>query len=216
MMFTVQKQSRTGTRTAMVVSLCLHLGVLAAFLYHPPPALLNPTSSLRGNGGGGLTKTALVAPGASILSAPRKEEPKEEDRRVALRRREKRQVAKPQPQQEAAVPNQSLRPGMPGYILGSLSTGFVNDHDVKVALPVIAPDPPIARAKLPEWIRGDVVVEVTISEQGEVTQTVVLSTVGFGLEDIIVQTLRQWRFVPAKVDGIAVASRQDVHYHFPS
>ena len=216
MMFKVEKKSRSGTRMAMVASLCLHLGVLAALLYHPPPPLLNPTSSLRGNGGGGMIKTALVAPGVSVLSSPKKAEPREEDRRVALLHREKAHKVKVEPRQEAAVPNQSLRPGMPGYILGSLSTGFVNDHDVRVALPVIAPDPPIARSKLPEWIRGDVIVEVTISEQGEVTQTVVLSTVGFGLEDIIVQTLRQWRFVPAKVDGVAVASRQDVHYHFPS
>ena len=215
-MFQLENIPRTKTRAAMFASLCLHLAVLAALTYHPAPAILKPTSSLHGDGGGGMTRTMLVAPGASVLTAPKKEDPKEEeDHRLALRRREKRQVAKA-PMQEAAVPNQSLHPGMPGYILGSLNSGYVNDHDVKVALPVVAPDPPIVRSKLPDWIRGDVIVEVTISEQGEVTQTVVLSKVGFGLEDVIVQTLRQWHFTPAKVDGIAVASRQDVHFHFPS
>jgi TonB family protein len=111
---------------------------------------------------------------------------------------------------------QALRPGMPGYILGSLSNGFVNEHDVHIALPVVAPNPPIARATLPEWIRGDVIVEVTIDERGNVVQTQVLQTVGYGLEVVVVDTLRQWRFSPAKVDGVAVASRQDVHFHFPS
>jgi len=47
-------------------------------------------------------------------------------------------------------------------------------------------------------------------------QTRVLQTVGYGLEVVVVDTLRQWRFIPAKVDGVAVASRQDVHFHFPS
>ena len=217
MIFAAQPEKRKRATPAMLLSLCLHLAVLSALMYHPGPAILLPSSSLHGDGGGGMTKTTmLVAPGASVLTAPNPEEPKEEvDHRVVLRRRAKQQVAKV-PTQPAAIPNQSLRPGMPGYILGSMSSGFVSDHDVRVALPVIAPDPPIVRSKLPDWIRGDVIVEVTISEQGEVTQTVVLSKVGFGLEDIIVSTLRQWHFVPAKVDGIAVASRQDVHFHFPS
>jgi len=31
-----------------------------------------------------------------------------------------------------------------------------------------------------------------------------------------VATLKGWRFKPATVDGIAISSRQDVHFHFPS
>ena len=112
--------------------------------------------------------------------------------------------------------DQSLSPGMPGYILGSLSSGFVNEHDVRIALTRVAPEPPIVRAKLPEWVRGDVIVEITIDERGNVVETRVLQTVGYGLDAVVVDTLRQWQFIPAKVDGVAVASRQDVHFHFPS
>ena len=204
----------------MATSLAIHAAVIAFLSYHPAPQILKPEGSLRGNGGSKMTVTELASPGASVLTAPAPEKPPDEEKKlVALHREQKKKKQKEKekpPVEVAAVPAKALHPGMPGYILGSLSTGFVNDHDVKVAYPVVAPDPPIVRAKLPEWIQGDVIVEVTISEQGEVTQTVVLSTVGFGLEDIIVQTLRQWHFTPAKVDGISVASRQDVRFHFPS
>jgi TonB family protein len=105
---------------------------------------------------------------------------------------------------------------MPGYILGSLSSGFADQHDVHIALPLLAPNPPIDSDKLPGWIRGDILVEVTIDERGNVVQTRVLQTVGYGLELVVANTLRQWRFIPAKVDGVAVASRQDVHFHYPS
>jgi protein TonB len=122
----------------------------------------------------------------------------------------------PEPEPQVAATQPGLRPGMPGYVLGSLTTGFANEHDVKIALPVFYPDPPVVRAKLPDWVRGDVIVEVTIDENGKVSQTRVLQTVGYGLENTIAETLRSWRWVPAKVDGVAVASRQDVHFHFPS
>ncbi len=118
--------------------------------------------------------------------------------------------------QAANTDDAKLLPGMPGFILGSLTDGFASNHDVRAAVSVVAPDPPIARAKLPQWIRGDVIVEVTIDEKGSVIATRVLQTVGFGLDQVIVDTLRQWRYIPARVDGMAVASREDVHFHFPS
>jgi len=73
----------------------------------------------------------------------------------------------------------------------------------------------IDRTRLPEWIRGDVVVEVAISDKGR-ARDAVLKSLGFGLDDVIVDTLRKWRYQPAKVDGRAVASKHDVYFHFPS
>ncbi len=198
--------------TAITVSVCLHVAVLGALLYRPEPRLLNPMSSLRGDGGGSKGKVTLVAPGVSAYEspAPKKES---EDKLALARPKKRREVPKAT---QVAVAENALRPGMPGYILGSLTSGFVNDHDVHVALPVVAPDPPIARSKLPDWLRGDVIVEITIDEEGNVTQTKVLQTIGFGLDGVIVETLYKWRFTPAIVDGMKVASRQDVHFHFPS
>jgi protein TonB len=186
-------------------------------MHKPAPPLLKQTTSLKGDGGRGQQAIALFAPGANIpLSPLHTNEPLPEKKVHAPRPRPRKELAAvPQPKPLPAS-SDSLKPGMPGYVLGSLTTGFAGNHDVHIALPVHAPDPPIVRAKLPDWIRGDVVVEVTIDEQGHVTNTVVLQTVGFGLEDTVVATLREWKWVPATVDGLKVASRQDVRFHFPS
>jgi TonB family protein len=161
----------------------------------------------------------LVAPGASVLSNPKLENEgfQKKELLAPKHQRPKTKQKESERQVQAAVsPNRDLRPGMPGFILGSLASGIASDQDVRIALPVHAPDPPIVRAKLPEWIRGDVIVEVTISEAGEVTDTVVLETVGYGLEQTVVETLRKWRWIPATIDGVKVASKQDVRFHFPS
>lgn len=212
MLFGHQPEPRRMSPTAIIVSAVLHLAVLGAFTYHPEPQLLQPTASLRGNGGSGSTSIVFSAPGASVIQYAKAND--STSSQSLLHRKVPKQIALTQAQ--AAFSDKPLKPGMPGFILGSLSSGFASDHDVRIALPVVAPDPPIVRAKLPDWIRGDVIVEVTIDETGIVTKTVVLKTVGFGLEDTVVETLYKWRFTPATIDGVAVASRQDVYFHFPS
>lgn len=197
---------------AIAFSLAVHLLALGALLYRPEPRLLQPESSLRGDGGSGRNSVALIAPGFSAAPTPKNAELRTEQAILAR----KKPPSHPVPKAQAAASDKPLKPGMPGFILGSLASGLASDHDVKVALPVIAPDPPITRAKLPDWLRGDVIVEVTIDEQGNVIKTVVLQTVGYGLEDTIIETLKRWQFTPAMIDGVKVASRQDVHFHFPS
>jgi len=178
--------------------------------------MLKSAASLRGNGGRGSALTTIYLPGESIAATPRKTEQERQERNIFPKPSKKTPLPVAESKAPPPTTDQSLSPGMPGYILGSLSSGFVDEHDVHIALTLVSPDPPITRAKLPEWIRGDVVVEITIDERGNVVQTRVLQTVGYGLEVVVVDTLRQWRFIPAKVDGVAVASRQDVHFHFPS
>jgi TonB family protein len=65
-------------------------------------------------------------------------------------------------------------------------------------------------------MQGDVIVEVTINEQGSVTETRVLQSLERNIDEKVLTTLRGWRFKPATVDGVAISSRQDVHFHFPS
>ncbi len=60
------------------------------------------------------------------------------------------------------------------------------------------------------------IVEVTIDTQGNVTETRVLQSLQQEIDDKVIATLRNWRFRPATVDGVAISSRQDVHFHFPS
>jgi protein TonB len=81
---------------------------------------------------------------------------------------------------------------------------------------VVFPNPAVDRSDIPSGVAGDVVVEVTIDEKGNVADTKVLESLGYGLEDKVLEALKNWRFTPATMNGIAIASRQDVHFHFPS
>jgi TonB family protein len=89
-------------------------------------------------------------------------------------------------------------------------------HRIKEATPVFTPDPPILHADIPEPARGkDMVVEVVINENGAIAQATVLQGIGFGVEDKVMETLRRWIFIPAKVNGMAIASRLQFRFHFP-
>jgi hypothetical protein len=202
------------SRLATIVTICVHLLVIGVLSYKPEPELLQPSTTLRGDGGSSVTHLTFTAPGSSVIDTPIAKA-KEDEHALFVAKQEKPQRAKLEPK-PAVSADKELKPGMPGFILGSLANGIPSDHDIRVALPVISPDPPILRNKLPDWLRGDVIVEVTIDEQGSVVKTKVLQTVGYGIEQICVATLHQWHFTPAKIDGISVASRQDVHFHFPS
>lgn len=104
------------------------------------------------------------------------------------------------------------------WSMNSNSRGFAMfHHQIKTALPVFTPDPPILHGKFPEPARGrDIVVEIVINDQGSIVQATVLQGIGYGVEDMIMETLRTWIFVPAKVNGMAIVSKEQLRFHFPS
>lgn len=116
----------------------------------------------------------------------------------------------------SAQEEQGLAP-FPSWRMNSMPNGFtMMHHQIKTALPVFTPDPPILHGEVPASARGkDVVLDVVIDDQGSIVQVQVLQGVGYGVEESIVQTLRRWIFVPAKVNGVAVASRRQLRFHFP-
>jgi TonB family protein len=103
-----------------------------------------------------------------------------------------------------------------GSPLGTVLDGPITGHEVHVAYPVVYPNPPVDRAELPRDLVGDVVVEVTIDAQGNVVETKIVQAIGHGIDEKIEATLRLWHYQPATLDGTPVASRHDVHFHFPS
>jgi protein TonB len=79
----------------------------------------------------------------------------------------------------------------------------------------VFPDPAVFPWQLRN-AQGDVVVEVTIDAKGIVTDTRLLQSLQQDVDEKVVATVREWRFRPATVNGVAIASRQDMHFHFPS
>jgi TonB family protein len=126
----------------------------------------------------------------------------------------KSQPPKPEPVvADAEAGDHNSHAGSP---LGTVLDGPITGHEVHVAYPVVYPNPPVDRAELPRDLVGDVVVEVTIDSQGNVVETRIVQAIGHGIDEKVEATLRRWRYQPATLDGVPVASRHDVHFHFPS
>lgn len=103
-----------------------------------------------------------------------------------------------------------------GSLYGARVPGApLTGHEVIPALPQVFPDPAVSRADLPPGVEGDVIVEVTIDEHGKVIELKLVRGIGYGIEDRVLATLRQWRFSPASKDGVTIASQHIVTFHYP-
>ena len=204
----------------MEVSVAAHLAVLAVIVFHNPRVIdLSPAWLAYGNGAQ-TYKLIYLAPdteddtpsdAAKLLFPPRATKP---------RPRPHSQPPKPAPEPQpvnviadAEAGNHNAHAGSP---LGTMIDGPITGHEVHVAYPVVYPDPPVDRAELPRDLQGDVVIEVTIDSQGNVVETRIVQAIGQGIDEKIEATLRRWHYQPATLDGTPVASRHDVHFHFPS
>jgi protein TonB len=61
---------------------------------------------------------------------------------------------------------------------------------------------------------GNVVVEITIDERGEIVGKSVLESAGAALDHKVLAALENWHFHPATRNGVAIASKQDAIFHF--
>ena len=210
--------ARLRNHRAVASSVLVHLGLLAAILFHRPPVIeLIPLSLANGSG----TQSYRV-----IYAPPDGQDSPDEDKitlahsKPVPHRRPKPSSPKPAPDHlqvpaDAEAADHNVRAGS---ALGTMTMidGPVEGHEVHVAYPVVFPDPPLARSELPRDLKGDVIVEVTIDAQGSVVEARVVQAIGHGIDEKIVAALRQWRYQPATLDGVPVASKHDVYFHFPS
>jgi TonB family protein len=204
---------RTKT-TALLISGALHLGyILFLFVSRPAPIFVRPQLLALGNGAAskGAVYLAFEKPATTPRTPASVRVPKQ-----ALPKTDKGPVFEHQERTKASAAEAAQKTQRAGSTRGTLMEGLIAGRDVRPGYPIQFPDPPIDRAKLPPEIQGDVIVEVTIDEQGTVTEARLLQGVGYGIDELIVATLKHWRYKPATMDGTPIASKHDVHYHFPS
>jgi TonB family protein len=208
----------TPTRRYRAIAPCvvLHLGVLAAIIFHRPAMReVNPVWLAYGDGSHTYRVTYLPPDAEDSTPETKLILP----RNASARRKHPRSSAAKPPDHHEQAPldaeaaDRSARAGSP---LGTMIDGPIVGHDVHVAYPIVFPDPPVDRSHLPPEVNGDVVIEVTIDSAGNVVETHVLRAIGYGIDEKIVATLRQWHYQPATLDGVPVASKHDVYFHFPS
>jgi TonB family protein len=197
-MFQIPQPANRRRRAALVSSLLIHCAIVYWWL-NRAPMFIQPSSVAWG----------LHGNSANLIYFPRVAEPTKSAKKLHfhLKTKQKRAIEAPQ------EPVESARAGSPE---GSLAQGPITGIEATPALPLVFPDPSIYPWQLPKGLQGDVIVEVTIDEHGNVTQTKVVQSLQSDIDDKVIATLRNWRFKPASVDGVAISSRQDVHFHFPS
>ena len=211
-----QLQHTSGRQIgSRLVSVAVHCLVLYVLLRPIPAIFVRPSGVVFGSHGAatrlvylsrhGLEDSQSASPGSPHRLTFVKSRP--------TRERQQEKTLSESPQTQAA---DATRSGAAGSPFGSLSVGPTSGQEVRPALPVVFPDPVVERSEIPPGIAGDVVVEVTIDEHGNVIATRILQPFGYGIEDKVVAVLRNWRFTPATKDGVAIPSQQDVHFHFPS
>jgi TonB family protein len=214
----IQWSGRKRWNRALLASFAVH-GLLLFLLVHRAGAIFVTPSDvdLGIKGSSGSMSIVYLAPVGQekTRSVPDQQRP---SLRAAL-------VAKPkahkpdteirqtnQPAQDGA-PEQTARGGSPyGRVPGSPLAG----DQIVPALPEVFPDPPVSRSDLPVGVQGDVIVEVTIDEQGNVVQTKLLQGIGYGIEQKVLSVLPHWHFRPASKDGVTIASQHIVYFHYPS
>jgi TonB family protein len=197
-MFDPPKPGNSRSRLALLTSLLVHCAIVYFWL-NRAPIFVQPSAVVWG----------LHGRSENLIYFPRTAPQEATAKRSQLHLKAKHKAVKEVPQNTVEF----ARAGAPE---GSLARGPASGTEAKPALPLVFPDPTIFPWQLPKGLQGDVVVEVTIDEKGNVTETRILQSLQQDIDQKVVATLKGWRFRPATVDGVAISSRQDMHFHFPS
>ena len=197
--------------TLLGASLLLHFAFLAWLLHSPTPIFVAPAFVVRGQSGSLMTR--IYYGGQSGVS---QEHP---NPKLILERPPKNAKAHrmqpPDAKLEAGNEVATNRPGGPavGSPYGSLSVGAFAGPEIRPALPIVSPDP-VFGSDAGE-LQGDVIIEITIDEQGNIVQKMVLQSVNPAVDQRVLAALEKWHFIPASKNGTPIPSKQDVYYHFP-
>jgi TonB family protein len=224
----LQDENRKRRVSVTSASVALH-GALLAWLLHAPEAIFVAPSSVRfgeptgsvtqlywpehpsdhGDAGAAQTKSAATPqPAKKRLTFPLSAK--------AAKRKADQSSPQPGPDQPAAAAsNQPNQPAPAGSRYGSLSSGPAWGPEVRPALWASGADPVITSTDLAGIREGNVVIEITIDDQGNVIETRVMESLSPLVDQKVTQALVRWHFRPATRDGVAIASKQDVYYHYP-
>src|SRR5437868_2648688 len=220
----------TRRSTLLSVSVATHLVLLALLLHASAPTILAPSFVVKGVSGGSVTSlywpsrpselnpttSGAESNKASHQPAGRTHITWTRSRNIGKTRESERQLSK-EAQEDRAVADSTGQPAIPaGSPYGSVSQGAISGFEVRPALWASGSDPIVLPGDLAGGLEGDVIVEIMIDEQGNVVRTIVLQSLTPEIDTKVMASLQNWHFRPATRDGRPIASKQDVHYHYPA
>jgi len=210
-----QSHPARGRRWSFSVSVSsvIHLLVVLVFCWPTIPVFVRPALIARGEGGSA-TPSSVVLYAPNDLQIAASSSPPLLSLPVARKKPNKTKLRKRANLLEEA--DKTPKQAEAGSENGSGYDGLASGDEVKPALPIAFQDLKIYRSELPSGIQGDVIVEITIDTQGAVVEERLLQGLGHDVDDRVIAVLRDWRFHPATRNGVAIPSKHDVHFHFPS
>lgn len=201
-------------RPAVILSVAAHL-LLFAFLFYAGTRakvnLVQPLSTRVFTGiqvAGGSHATRLVLP-RSLTSVEARKPAKEPPptRKLAA---PVRPVAPVKPAGGTAAATQHNSQGS-----GDAATGDGSDaQNADPAFPVFSPKPPVTNRALLPSSQSEIVVDVNLNAAGDVIGASLVKGMGSALDQIVLDTVKTWRFHPATVNGNPVASQAELIFPF--
>ncbi|MCU1286544.1 MAG: TonB-like protein [Acidobacteriales bacterium] len=194
-----------------MASLAAHVILLALLLWQPS-SVIKPRIVMKGDRGSSMV--LVYVPSHTLPRQPESQAhsavdpPRQKSRKLAAVNKA------PVAQQESE--GSTAKTTLAGTPYGSQSQGLTYGPEVRPALPVSGDRPSVASSELPQGVHGDVIVEITIDIRGNVVESKLLKSIGYGIDQKVLATLQNWRFTPATKDGVPIPSQQDVYFHFPS
>jgi len=219
--FQSDARERQSSRAARITSLSAHLALLLWLIHTPTPTVLTPSSSKAGDRQGIVTQIYWPRGGKGAASSEA-ETARNMSQTALLNWRPPHKAQRHQhglsvstAEKEVANATESGNPLPPvGSPFGNQSSGLSDGADVRPALPVVSHDPHVDAADLVDGPEGDVIIEVTIDEKGNIVAKKVLRSLTPAVDLKVLAALEAWHFQPATRNGVPIASKQDVSYHF--
>ncbi len=107
----------------------------------------------------------------------------------------------------------SASPSAPGN--GRSGESSLGDGDISIALVRTHPRPAPDLTGLPRGTAGDVVVDVVIDAQGRIAAATLAHGLGGSIDQTVLAIVQQqWTFSPATRNGVAIASEQELLFHY--
>jgi TonB family protein len=195
------------------ISLAIHLFAVAALFWSAAPIFVKPIVVAHGEGGSATPASVVLYVPNDLQLATATKPPLLALPSAAQKKPQKTRIRKRTNVLEA---DKTTSLAEAGSEQGSSYDGLTSGDEVKPALPATFQDLKIPRSDLPSGIQGDVIVEITIDAQGAVADEKLLQGLGHGVDERVLTVLHDWRFRPATRNGVAISSKYDVHFHFPS
>lgn len=89
-----------------------------------------------------------------------------------------------------------------------------DQQNANPAFPVFSPRPPVADRSLLPSSNREVVVDVKVSAAGDVLEATLVKGIGNALDQLVLETVKTWRFHPATVNGSPVATEAELIFPF--